>query len=235
MPRRQGIIQGFRARPDRHARLAVHPHTCRPPLSTDLSSPSDPPSQEPRLIKHIANIRTSGTIVRSSSYLITRLLRAIDFETARTVVQLGVGTGCITRELLRRLRPDARLIAFEVNRVFVEECRCLEDGRLDLRHACAGTLPDVLDALGIDRIDAVVSSLPLAIMPDALVDRILTASQAHLAADGKFLQYQYSLTNLGMLERRFPDVRLGFTLRNLPPAFVYECSQQPPARRASLA
>ena len=151
------------------------------------------------------------------------------------MVQLGVGTGCITREILRRLRPDARLIAFEVNAVFVEECRNLQDDRLVLRHACAGTLEDVLQELGITEIDYVVSSLPLAIMPSDLVDRILSASQEHLAAEGKFLQYQYSLTNLGTLERRFRDVRLGFTLRNLPPAFVYECSQQPPARRASLA
>ena len=150
-------------------------------------------------------------------------------------MQLGVGTGCITRELLRRLHPDARLIALEVNAVFVDECRDIRDDRLVLRHDCAGSLSDLLDELGVEEIDAVVSSLPLAIMPNALVDRIITASKARLAADGKFLQYQYSLSNLATLERRFPDVRLGFTLRNLPPAFVYECSQQPSVRRASTA
>jgi phospholipid N-methyltransferase len=41
-----------------------------------------------------------------------------------------------------------------------------------------------------------------------------------------FLQYQYSLTQKRALERRFREVRVGFTLANIPPAFVYECSPQ---------
>jgi phospholipid N-methyltransferase len=159
------------------------------------------------------------------------LLRSIDFDRARTIVQLGVGTGCITRELLRRLRPDARLISIEVNGVFVAECRQIRDPRLVLRHDCAGSLPRVRRELGLGDIDYIVSSLPLAIMDDQLVDRILAVSQASLAPHGMFLQYQYSLKHRAALRRRYRDVRLDFTIRNLPPAFVYACSQQPAARR----
>lgn len=176
------------------------------------------------MIKHLQHIRTSGTIVRSSPYLISRLLRRIDFSSARTVVQLGVGTGCITRELLKRLRPDARLVSIEVNEVFVRDSRRIRDPRLTVLHACAGDLRALLDRLGIDRIDHVVSSLPLAIMDDRLVERILAVSEACLARDGLFLQYQYSLSQRAVLERWFGDVRVGFTLANIPPAFVYECS-----------
>ena len=75
------------------------------------------------MIEHIRHIKTSGTIVGSSPFLVSRMLRAIDFARARTIVQLGVGTGCITRGLLRRMRPDARLISLELNQVFVEENR----------------------------------------------------------------------------------------------------------------
>lgn len=178
------------------------------------------------MISHLAHLRTSGAIVRSSPYLIARLLRAIDFDSARIIVQLGIGTGCITRELLRRLRPDARLISVEVNEVFVDECRRIRDKRLVVAHGCAGSLPRLLRELGVGETDYVVSSLPLAIMDGALVDRILAVSQASLAPTGMFLQYQYSLKHLAALERRYDDVRLGFTLRNLPPAFVYECSRR---------
>jgi len=180
----------------------------------------------PPLIKHLANIRTSGTIVRSSPYLISLLLRGIDIITARTIVQLGVVTGCITREILKRLRPDARLISVEVNRVFIAECRQIRDQRLILRHGCAGSLPQLLREAGAGEIDYIVSSLPLAIMDDGLVDRILAVSQASLGPNGKFLQYQYSLKHRAALEARYRNVRLGFTLRNLPPAFVYECSRR---------
>lgn len=173
---------------------------------------------------HIKHLKTSGTIVRSSPFLISRLLRAIDFKRARTVVQLGVGTGCITRALLRRMHPDARLVSLELNTAFIEENRDLTDARLTLVQGCAGDLPDIVRDLGLGEIDYIVSSLPLAIMDDDLVERILTVSELLLAADGMFLQYQYSLSQRSNLERRFRDVRVGFTFANIPPAFVYECT-----------
>lgn len=177
------------------------------------------------MIEHIKHIKTSGTIVRSSPFLISRLLRAIDFRRTRSIVQLGVGTGCITRALLRRMRPDARLMSLELNQVFIEENRDLVDPRLTMVQGCAGSLPDFTRQHGFGAIDVVVSSLPLAIMDDDLVERILRVSDQLLAHDGIFLQYQYSLSQRATLERRFRDVKVGFTLANIPPAFVYECSQ----------
>jgi phospholipid N-methyltransferase len=176
------------------------------------------------MIEHIKNIKTSGTIVGSSPFLVSRMLRAIDFGRARTVVQLGVGTGCITRGLLRRMRADARLISLELNQVFVEENREIIDPRLTLLQRCASTLPEL--ALELGPVDYIVSSLPLAIMNEMVVERLLRDSDRLLAPDGMFLQYQYSLSQLGALKRRFRDVRVGFTLANIPPAFVYECSPQ---------
>lgn len=140
-------------------------------------------------------------------------------------MQLGTGTGCITRALLRRMRPDARLLAVEVNPVFVAECSRIADRRLILRHGCAGSLERITRDLGITEIDCIVSSLPLAIMDDDLVERILAVTHASLGAEGTFLQYQYSLKHRRALERRYPHVRLDFTLRNFPPAFVYACSR----------
>lgn len=178
------------------------------------------------MIEHIRHIKTSGTIVGSSPFLVSRMLRAIDFARARTIVQLGVGTGCITRGLLRRMRPDARLISLELNQVFVEENREIEDPRLLLLQRCASTLPRLAVELELGPIDYIVSSLPLAIMNSVVVERILRDSDRLLAPDGMFLQYQYSLSQRRALERRFGDVRVGFTLANIPPAFVYECSPQ---------
>jgi phospholipid N-methyltransferase len=182
------------------------------------------------LIEHLKHFRTSGTIVRSSPFLISRLLRAIDFDEARTIVQLGVGTGCITEELLERMHPEAKLLALELNPVFVEECEEAGDPRLILRLANAADLHRIADEAGLGQADYVVSSLPLNMMPDEQVGQILRASQTRLAPGGLFLQYQYSLSHKDELERTFYDVKVGFTLANIPPAFVYECSTG--ARRA---
>lgn len=73
-------------------------------------------------------------------FLVGRLVRPVDYHEALHIVELGVGTGCVTRQLLKRMRPDARLISLEVNEIFVEECRRIQDKRLALRHRCATLL-----------------------------------------------------------------------------------------------
>lgn len=161
----------------------------------------------------------------SSRFLVNRLVAGIDFSRATEIVELGVGTGCVTREILHRMRPDARLVSLEINPEFVQDARRrFRDPRLLLRVACAGDLRTVLDAAGIGPVDAVVSSLPLKIMDDELVDRILDVSRACLRPDGRFHQYQYSLASYEKLAGRYAAVGIRFTVRNTPPAFVYECT-----------
>ncbi len=163
----------------------------------------------------------------SSGFLVKRLVECVDFDTALDIVELGVGTGCVTRELLRRMRPDARLVSLEINPTFIEECRSIEDPRLTLRQACATRLPAVLKEEGMTGVDAVVSSLPLSIMDDEVVEAVLDASRASLRPQGRFVQYQYSLSHHPRMTHRYRDVAVGFTLFNVPPAFVYQCSQRP--------
>jgi phospholipid N-methyltransferase len=125
------------------------------------------------------------------------------------------------------MRPDARLISLEINPDFVEMGRRIRDSRLTLRHACATNLRELLDEEGVEDVDAVVSSLPLSIMDDEVVDRILDAARDSLAPGGKFLQYQYSLSQRHRMDLRYDTVRVGFTMLNIPPAFVYDCSLAP--------
>lgn len=173
-----------------------------------------------RLISHL---KTSGTVTPSSKYLIHSLLRPIDLTNARCVVELGPGNGCVTREILARLPPDALLISFEVESAFALELRKINDRRLCVFEGCATRLREVLDTLGVDKVDAVVSSLPLSLLPNATVASILASVGLNLEQGGQFLQYQYSLSNYAELKPLFRKVRLSFTLRNVPPAFVYDC------------
>src|SRR5271155_4548200 len=55
--------------------------------------------------------RMLGSIVPSSRFLIKHLLEPIDWAEARVIVEYGPGVGVITTEILRRMRPDASLIA----------------------------------------------------------------------------------------------------------------------------
>ncbi|GJM11893.1 MAG: phospholipid N-methyltransferase [Pseudohongiella sp.] len=171
----------------------------------------------------IKSFRTSGTITPSSKVLIKTLLAPVDFESTRCIIELGPGTGCVTRAILERMHPDCILICFEVNSDFIGQLEALQDPRMRVVNACASSIRSVLDDLNIKEVDHIVSSLPLALIDDDVVASILESVRTNLSEGGRFLQYQYSLNNYAELKPIFKDVKLDFTFRNMPPAFVYEC------------
>lgn len=173
-----------------------------------------------RLIK---SFKTSGTITPSSPRLIQRLLSPINFGSARCIVELGPGNGCVTKAILEKLHPDCLLICFELNSAFIEQLELIADPRLRIVNACASSIRQELDKHGIEAVDHVVSSLPLALIDADMVDTILCSVGNNLKPGGYFQQYQYTLKNYSDMKPRFSDVKLRFTLRNVPPAFVYEC------------
>ncbi|MGI9250592.1 MAG: class I SAM-dependent methyltransferase [Pseudohongiellaceae bacterium] len=175
-------------------------------------------------IKLIKNFKTTGTITPSSKVLIGHMV-AVDFTKARCIVELGPGNGCITNELLGRMQADSKLICLEIDEEFATRLGRINDSRLQVHRACATTLRTILEAQHIACADYVVSSLPLAMIDDDKVDNILHTVRDCLCPQGRYLQYQYSLTQYGDLKAVFGKVRLQFTMRNMPPAFVYRCSR----------
>ncbi|MCP9236801.1 class I SAM-dependent methyltransferase [Lewinella sp. JB7] len=169
----------------------------------------------------IKNFRSTGAIARASPALVQRLIGSIPASTPLRIVELGPGEGCITRALLDRLHPKSELAVFEINPAFVGRLRTIRDPRL------------VVNPVGADRlaehfapgsVDFIVSSLPLSMIEQPVKEEIIRQSQRILRPRGRFLQYQYALQDYGLLKDNFTDVSVSFTLKNLPPAFVYSCS-----------
>jgi phospholipid N-methyltransferase len=115
------------------------------------------------------------------------------------------------------------LVCLELNNEFATQLNTHRDPRLRVYNACASSIREILDELDIAKVDHVVSSLPLSLIDDNVVDNILGSVDSNLREGGRFLQYQYSLANYSDMKPFFRDVKLRFTLRNMPPAFVYEC------------
>jgi len=163
-----------------------------------------------------------GTLVHSSGWLINSLLANVDFENARVIVEFGPGSGCVTRELLRRMRPDARLYSFELNAVFYEEVSSIKDARLTAVHGNAMEAAQMLES---GSVDCVVSGLPMGNFEKCAKLGVLGAVHAVLKPHGHFSQFQYSLLDYRLMRRHFDTVNLGYTPFNFPPAFVYRCVQ----------
>ncbi len=163
-----------------------------------------------------------GTLVHSSRHLVKSLLADIDFTEAELIVEFGAGSGCVTREILRRMRPDARLFSFELSPVFHEEICSIaqEDPRLTPVLGCATLAAEMLAP---ETVDCVVSGLPMGNFGKRAKLGVLGTVHAILKPGGHFSQFQYSLLDYRLMRRHFEKVRLGYTPLNFPPAFVYNC------------
>lgn len=166
------------------------------------------------------NWREVGSIAPSSNFLARRMLRPIDFSRAKLIVEFGPGTGSITKLILRRMRPECKLVVFETSRDFCRILSKIPDERLLIVNDSACSIRKHLNG---ERPDHIVSGIPLAVVRDEERRVLLEEAAATLQPSGRFIQFQYSLTSLKLLKSVFGRVNTGFTLLNAPPAFVYEC------------
>lgn len=174
----------------------------------------------------VKNIKTLGTVTPSSRFLSKRMLREIKFSNADVIVELGPGSGAITKYILENLSPNSILICFEINDNFYQQLQELQHPQLIILKASAEKIVDELKKLQIDRVDYIISSLPLAIIPDKISNEILIKSFEVLSENGSFIQYQYSLSYFKKLKNVFKEsISLEFEPLNIPPAFIYRCKK----------
>ncbi len=169
----------------------------------------------------IKNLKTVGTITRSSKYVCKEMTSFIDFASAKVIVELGAGDGVITKHILRAMRPDAKLIVFEVNDAFCDILREIQDDRLIVAQDSAERIGDYLKAneLGSEA-DFIVSAIPFVTLPDDISYKIVETSRDHLAKGGLYIQLHYSLLVKKMYKKVFGNVDVNFVPINIPPAFV---------------
>lgn len=165
-----------------------------------------------------------GWFLPSSRFLVERVLRQVDWVRARVIVEYGPGVGTFTWEILRRMRPDAILIALETNGAFV---KCLTDSlsdhRLHIVHGSAEDVQTVLAQLGHRYADYVISGIPFKTLPEAIKEPIVRATHSVLNAQGTFLVYNFSRAVEPYLYRVFRSVREDFEPLNIMPARLFYC------------
>lgn len=132
-----------------------------------------------------------GAILPSSQRLEHQIVLQADLAHARTVVELGPGTGGTTRALLRAMGPHSRLLAMERDAAFHARLKSrLNDPRLIAVHGHAEHLGAWLTALQWPAPDAIVSGIPFSTLPSGLGARIAQSIAQSLAPGGRFVAYQ---------------------------------------------
>jgi phospholipid N-methyltransferase len=165
-----------------------------------------------------------GSLIPSSRFLVNHVLAEVDWARARVFLEYGPGVGTFTTEILRRMRPDALLIALETNADFVRFLRRrVHDSRLHVIHGSAADADAALRQLALTHADYVISGIPYTTMPPELREAILRKTHSVLDPNGAFLVYQFTRTVLPYLRQVFASVYQDFEPLNVMPARLFYC------------
>jgi len=178
------------------------------------------------VLESIKNLKTVGTIKFSGKKLVRKVLEPVDFSSAKNIVEFGTGDGCITREIIKKMRKDAKLISFEINEKFFPLIKDLNDPRFTFVNDSAANLIKHCNDNGIEKVDVVISSIPISLLSKQITQEVMDAVVNKLKPNGIFVQLQYSLVSKKIYESKFQNVDFNFVPLAVPPAFVYVCSNE---------
>jgi phospholipid N-methyltransferase len=174
-------------------------------------------------VKHPNDV---GWMLPSSPFVVDSVLKRVDWQSAKVIVEYGPGVGTFTTRMLERMRPDATLVALEINDEFVRFLgKSLHDPRLKIVQESAADIDQVLARLGFTQADYVISGIPFKTLPHRLRDIIVRKTHAVLRPNGSFLVYQLSSAVLPYLEQVFGAVSKEVELLNIMPARLFYCAR----------
>jgi phosphatidylethanolamine/phosphatidyl-N-methylethanolamine N-methyltransferase len=176
-----------------------------------------------KFVKHGTAI---ASLAPSSPWLSRATVRNIPWEKARVIVELGAGTGPITKVLAEKAHPDCRVIVLERDPDFARILRERFEGRknFDVVEGDVRDLAEILRQRGIEQVDYVVSGLPVPSFPKDLQRDLFRVVKQILAPGGTYNQItEMPWVYLQFYGKFFDQVQFVFEPRNFPPAGAYFC------------
>jgi len=197
------------------------------------------------------HFRTTGAVLPSSRFLARALTSAFRHaHRPARLLEVGPGTGSVTREVLKKLLPGDRLDCVELNSKFVERLRrrfeqdplfFAHRERVRIIHTAVEELP------GEAQYNYIISCLPFNSFPASQVRRIFEAYDRLLKPGGVVSYFEYAfarqmqkpfanranrwrLCRVGRLVNRYIreyQVRRQQVLLNVPPAIVRHLHLKP--------
>lgn len=140
------------------------------------------------------NFATTGAVMPSGRKLASALARHIDRRVPQRILEVGPGTGAVTREIVKHMGPEDELVLVEANASFVEQLqkRFATDPHFrQVSDRCRILHRRIEDLPASELFDVVVSGLPLNNFEPALVRKILHGLRLHLAPGGTISFFQY--------------------------------------------
>ena len=166
----------------------------------------------------LSDPRAIGAACPSSPFLAKAMAEQVDINTDGYVIELGGGTGMITRALLERgVSPD-KLITVEFSPVLAKHLH-KEFPDIHVIEGDAGQLSQLLSD-DVKEVHAIVSGLPLRSLPKPSVKAIKKQIYQLIDEKGFFIQFTYDLRLSHSQKNNFTLQQTQVVLRNIPPARI---------------
>lgn len=177
-------------------------------------------------ISHLVNFKTSGTILAATKFTINKILSFIPFEQNLTILEIGLGDGCISNEIISKMTTDSKFIGIELNKEFYSDLKSkIIDPRVYLLNDNVLNLSSSLQRINITKIDVIVSTLPLSFFDKLELDSIFSQILSHMNENSTFIQAVHMPNISDLLNNHFRDIQSSIELRNLPPYIIYVCKK----------
>ncbi len=169
----------------------------------------------------IANPLKVGALLPSAPALARLLARNVEIGPDDAVIEIGAGTGSITKALLEAGIPRERLFVIEIDSDMYGYLR-KQFPQVEIIHGDASKLLDIVPSRWHGKVSTVVSGIPMITLPFEAQQRLIRSVFSIMKPGGQMLQYTYSLIS------PLPQDKLGLSVRrrgmaflNVPPASVF--------------
>jgi phospholipid N-methyltransferase len=175
-------------------------------------------------LSHLVNFKTSGTILAATKYTINKILSLIPIEKDLIILEIGLGDGCISSEIISKMTPSSKFIGVELNTKFYSDLQeKINDKRAILINGSVLSLSQLLHDIKVDRVDVIISTLPLSFFNQAEQESIFLQISQHMHDTSVFVQAVHVPNIFSLLKAHFSTIKMKFEFRNLPPYLIYVC------------
>jgi phospholipid N-methyltransferase len=165
-----------------------------------------------------------GSVIPTSGRTIRKVLGPVDWNSCKLFVEYGPGVGTLTRPILDRLAPDAKLIVIDTNPDFIRYLKqTIVDPRLSAVLGSATDVERIIHDHHFEHADYIVSGLPFSTLPPGIGDSIVQASRKVLREGGAFVVYLYNPAVKNFLTPHFDHIDHDMEWWNVPPAQIWWC------------
>jgi phospholipid N-methyltransferase len=170
-------------------------------------------------VNFLKNPLRNASIIPSSESSCKAMVNGIDFSKVKTIIELGPGDGVFTEQVLKKCRPDTKIIVIELEKSYIHILKKKFGKKVIVENVCASHIDEILRKHKIKKVDLIISGLPF--LPEKVKNKLFTSIKQHTDRGTVFRFFTYMPPIMKKIYKDLPLKKKSFTWKNIPPFWVY--------------